>query len=86
MLPELEGHRKKDSNISRNITTWGGEQGVGFGGREIQNKINTHKSKVIHGHWHRDCQSHSEPAIIHLGSRRVARRLVRTQKGKGSVS
>lgn len=30
MLPELEGHRKKDSNVSRNITTWGGEQGVGL--------------------------------------------------------
>lgn len=71
MFPELEGHRKKESNISRNITTWGGEQGVGFGGGEIQNNINTHKSKVIHGHWHRDWEPHSGPEVIHWGSRPV---------------
>lgn len=71
MLPELEGHRKKESNISRNITTWGGEQGVGFGGGEIQNKINTHKSKVIQGHWHGDWEPRSEPEVIHSGSRPV---------------
>lgn len=28
-------------------------------GREIQNKINTHKGKVIHGHWHQDWEQHT---------------------------
>lgn len=64
---------------------------MGFGGGknqggEIKNKINTHKSEVIHGHWHEDGEQHSEPEVIHLGSRLGARRLVGTKRVMGSVS
>ena len=57
----MGGQRKKESNISRNRRVGPVSRGgrwVSVGGKkqggEIQNKINTHKSKVIHGHWHQD--------------------------------
>lgn len=55
-------------------------------GGEIRNKINTHKSKVIHGHRHQDWERHSEPEVIHSGSRLGARRLVGTKRVMDSVS
>lgn len=60
MLPELEGYTGRKNLTFQETTPHGaGEQGLGFGGGknqggEIQNKINTHKSKVIPGHWHQD--------------------------------
>ena len=60
MLPELEGYTgRKNLTFQETSPHGAGEQGLRFGGRknkdgEIQNKINTHKSKVIPGHWHQD--------------------------------
>lgn len=80
MLPELEGDRgRKNLTFQETSPHGAGERGLGFGGGknqvgETQNKINTHKSKVIHGHWHQDREQHSEPGVIHSGSRLCARR------------
>lgn len=68
---------------------------MGFGGGknqggEIQNKINPHKSKVIHGHWHKDwdCAVSQKSSIREadwVPAGQGTKRVMGSESGKGEA-